>query len=123
MGWNQKRTTRNRGIRYRACYRDLRGQIQTAGTFSSKRNADKAWQKAETRLAEGRLGDPRRGRQTFHRYVTKEGLPPHVMEITTPEGYTHQPGKHIMPWFGPMRRKEIMANPGRGGGGDPQARG
>jgi len=123
MGWTQKRTTRNGGIRYRACYRDLRGQIQTAGTFSSKRNADKAWQKAETRLAEGRLGDPRRGRQTFHRYVTKEWLPHHVMEITTREGYTYQLGKHIMPWFGPMRMNEIMASHVREWVSDLQAKG
>ena len=108
MGWTQKRKTRDGEIRYRACYRDVRGRIQAAGTFSSKRDADKAWQKAETRLSEGRLGDPRRGRQTFHRYVTEEWLPHHVIEITTREAYTYQLNKHIMPWFGPMRMNEII---------------
>jgi integrase len=110
MGWTQKRKTKNGGVRYRASYRDLRGQIQTAGTFSSERAADRAWQKAETRLAEGRLGDPRRGRQTFRRYVTEEWLPNHVIEVTTRESYTYQLNKHIMPWFGPMRMNEIMAS-------------
>src|SRR5690242_11854467 len=110
MGWTQRRRTKNGGVRYRACYRDLRGQIQAAGTFSSEREADKAWQKAETRLAEGRLGDPRRGRQTFRRYVTEEWLPNHVIEVTTRESYTYQLNKHIMPWFGPMRMNEIMAS-------------
>ena len=81
-----------------------------AGTFSSKRDADTAWQRAETRLAEGRLGDPRRGRQTFRRYVTEEWLPNHVIEVSTREAYTYQLGKHIMPWFGPMRMNEIMAS-------------
>jgi integrase len=108
MGWTQKRKTRDGSIRYRACYRDVRGRIQAAGTFSSKRDADRARQKAEAGLSEGRLGDPRRGRQTFRRYVTEEWLPHHVMEITTREAYTYQLNKHIMPWFGPMRMNEIM---------------
>src|SRR5215468_6673935 len=86
MGWTHRRRTKNGGVRYRACYRDLRSQIQAAGTFSTEREVDRAWQRAETRLAEGRLGNPRRGRQTFRRYVTEEWLPHHVMETTTREG-------------------------------------
>jgi hypothetical protein len=93
---------------FRASYRDLRGQIQPAGTYSSRREADKTWQRAEARLAEGRVGDPRCGRQTFRRYVTEEWLPHHVMEVSTRESYTYQLNKHIMPWFGPMRMIEIM---------------
>jgi integrase len=108
MGWSQKRETKDGVDRYRACYRDLRGQIQSAGTFGKERDADKAWQRAEVKLAEGRLSDPRRGRQTFHRYVTEEWLPNHVMEVTTREAYTYQIGKHILPWFGPMKMNEIM---------------
>ena len=34
--------------------------------------------------------------------------PHHVIEVTTREAYTYQLGKHIMPWFGPMRMNEIM---------------
>src|SRR5260370_10965802 len=110
MGWTQRRSTKTGGVRYRACDRDLRGQIQAAGTFCTEREAVRAWRRAETRLAEGRLGNPRRGRQTFRRYVTEEWLPHHVMEATTREGYTYQLNKHIMPWFGPMRMNEIMAS-------------
>ena len=79
-----------------------------AGTFARKKDADRAWQAAEVRLAEGRLGDPRRGRQTFRRYVEEEWLPNHVMEATTREGYTYSIYKHLMPWFGPMRMNQIM---------------
>ena len=75
------------------------------------------------RLAEGRLGDPRRGRQTFRRYVTEEWLPHHVIEVTTREAYTYQLGKHIMPWFGPMRMNEIMASTVREWVTDLQAQG
>ena len=31
-----------------------------------------------------------------------------MMEASTREAYTYQLGKHIMPWFGPMRMNEIM---------------
>lgn len=108
MGYSQKRTGRNGKPRYTAVYHDMRGERRSAGTFSSKKDADRAWQKAEARLGEGRLSDPRRGRQTFRRYVTEEWLPHHVMEASTREGYTYQISKHLLPWFGPMKMNEIM---------------
>lgn len=108
MGWSRKRTGLKGQVRYTAYYRDARGKTTAAGTFSSKRDADKAWRMAEVRQAEGRVGDPRRGRQTFRQYVEGEWLPHHVMEITTREGYTYSIGKHILPWFGPMRMNQIM---------------
>ena len=108
MGYSKKRHGRNGKPRYTACYVDMRGSLRSAGTFSNKKDADKAWQQAETRMSEGRLNDPRRGRQTFRRYVTDEWLPHHVIEASTREAYTYQLGKHILPWFGAMRMNEIM---------------
>ena len=108
MGWTETRTDRNGNVRYIAKYRDIRGRKQSAGTYSNQREADKAWQKAEVKIAEGRVGDPRRGRQSFRRYVEEEWLPNHVMEPSTREGYTYQIGKHIMPWFGRMKMVEIL---------------
>ena len=108
MGYLKERST---GMAGRATPRatSMSGAtLRSAGTFSSKKAANKAWQKAEMKIAEGRLSDPRRGRQTFRRYVNEEWLPNHVMEVTTREAYTYQIGKHIMPWFGPMRMNEIM---------------
>src|ERR1022692_1999815 len=108
MGYSKKRIDRNGKARYTACYLDARGSLRSAGTFTNKKDSDKAWQKSETRVGEGRLNDPRRGRQSFRRYVTEEWLPNHVMEVTTREAYTYQIGKHILPWFGPMRMNQIM---------------
>jgi integrase len=108
MGYSKKRIGRDGKPRYTACYLDVRGASRSAGTFPNKKDADKAWQKAEAKLAEGRISDPRRGRQTFRRYVTEEWLPNHVIEATTREAYTYLIGKHILPWFGPMRMNEIM---------------
>src|SRR6185437_1709671 len=89
MGYSQKRAGRDGKPRYTAVYHDIRGERRSPGTFSNKKDSDKAWQKAELRLAEGRLGDPRRGRQTFRRYVTEEWLPNHVIEVSTRESYTY----------------------------------
>jgi integrase len=108
VGWSRKRLDQNGKERYTAYYRDARGKTCVVGTFAKKKDADHAWKTAEVRLAEGRLGDPRRGRQTFQRYVEVEWLPNHVMEATTREGYTYSIYKHIMPWFGPMRMNQIM---------------
>jgi integrase len=108
MGYSKKRIDRTGKARNTACYLDARGSLRSAGTFTSKKDAERAWQKAETRMGEGRLNDPRRGRQSFRRYVTEEWLPHHVIEASTREAYTYQIGKHILPWFGPMRMNEIM---------------
>jgi integrase len=108
MGYSQKRVGRDGKPRYTAVYHNMRGDRRSAGTFSNKKDSDKVWQQAELGQAEGRLSDPRRGRQVFHRYVTEEWLPHHVIEATTREAYTYQLNKHIMPWFGPMRMNEIM---------------
>lgn len=108
MGWSRQRVDSRGRARFTAYYRDIRGQTQTAGTFTNERAANKAWQAAEVRVSEGRLGDPRRGRRTFESYVMGEWFPNHVIEVTTRESYASQIGKHIMPWFGPMKMNEIL---------------
>jgi integrase len=108
MGFSRRRADRDGKIRYTAYYTDLRGRQRSAGTFSNKKQADKAWQGAETRIESGRIGDPRRGKQTFERYVRDTWLPNHVMEITTRERYTGCLEKHIIPWFGPMKMVEVL---------------
>ncbi len=95
-------------VRYTALYRDLRGRQRSAGTFTTEKQADRAWQRAEARLAEGRVGNPRRGRQTFRAYVEGEWLPNHVIEATTRQCYTYVLNRHLLPELGPMRMAEIM---------------
>src|SRR5215470_5738886 len=97
-----------RKIRDAAVYRDLKGRQRSAGTFGAKRQADKAWQRAEAVIALGRVGDPARGRQSFRRYVEEVWLPNHEMEPTTRQRYTCCLYKHIMPGFGPMRMIDVL---------------
>src|SRR5258706_16479512 len=99
MGFARRREDSDGRVRWAAIYRDLRGRIRSAGTFTTEKAADRAWQRAEFRIAEGRVGDPRRGRMSFRRYVEEEWLPNHVMEASTREGYTYSINKHIIPWF------------------------
>jgi integrase len=108
MGYSRVRTGRDGVRRYTAYYWDIRGRERSAGTFSSRKEADRAWQREETKVAEGRAGDPRRGRQTFERYVWDEWLPCHVMELRTRENYIYYLDRRIIPEFGPMRMVEIL---------------
>ena len=110
VGFSRKRVGRAGKPRYTAYYVDVRGTERSAGTYGSEKQADKAWQRAEAKIAEGRGGDPARGRQTFQRYVEVEWLPHHQMEPTTREGYTYSIYAHIMDTFGPMRMREILPN-------------
>jgi integrase len=108
MGFARKRVGKDGKPRYTAIYVDLRGAIRSAGTFTSEKTADRAWQKAEVELRQGRVGDPARGRQTFRRYVEERWLPNHVLEPTTREKYTYYLGAHILPELGPMRMADIF---------------
>lgn len=108
MGYSRSRTGRDGRPRYTAYYWDIRGRERSAGTFAGRKDADKAWQREEAKVAEGRSGDPRRGRQTFERYVRDEWLPSHVMELRTRENYVYYLDRRIMPEFGPMRMVEIL---------------
>ncbi len=108
MGFTRRRTGRNGIVRYQALYDDVKGHRRSAGTFAKAKDADKAWQRAEARMAERRMGNPSRGRQRFRTYVLEEWLPNHQMEARTRENYSYYLDRHILPWFGSMRMIEIM---------------
>ena len=82
-GFSRKRADEDGRPRYTAYYRDAKDRECSAGTLPNKKDADKAWQRAEAKIAEGRLGDPGRGRQTFQAYVEQVWLPGHQIEAST----------------------------------------
>jgi integrase len=94
--------------RYTAIYEDAKGKRHSIGTFSSKKEANRKWHDAEAKVAEGRLGDPRRGRMTFRSYVELTWLPNHQIEVTTRERYTSTIKRHLMPEFGQARMIDIL---------------
>ncbi len=75
---------------------------------TSRRAANRAWQRAESDLTTGRLGDLKRGRQTLRHYVEKEWFPNHVIEAKTRENYTYILNRYILPELGSMRMVEIL---------------
>jgi len=108
MGFARKRTGRDGKPRYTAYYLDIRGQERSAGTFSNKKDANEAWKKAEGEVRAGKQGDPGRGRQTFQAYVQDKWLPHHLLEPGVRHNYAGQITKHLMPFFGPMKMRDIM---------------
>ncbi len=108
MGFSRKRTGRDGKSRYTAYYLDIRGQERSAGTFSNKKDANDAWKIAEAGVRAGKQGDPRRGKQTFEGYVLDKWLPHHLLEPGVSGNYAGQIRKHLMPFFGPMKMRDIM---------------
>ena len=94
--------------RFVSLYRDAKGRQRSAGTYSTEKLAERAWQRAEDRLAEGRLGDPRRGKRPLRRYVEDEWLPQHRLEARTRETYTYYLNRYILPHLGSMRLVEVL---------------
>ena len=61
MGSTRERIGSDGGVRYTALYGDLKGRQQSAGTFTTQRQADRAWQRAESKVALGQSGNPAAG--------------------------------------------------------------
>lgn len=87
MGWSRRRTGQEGKARYQATYRDGQGRVRTPGTYTNRKDADRAWLQAELVLAQGRLGGADTGKLTFARYVNEIWFPNHVLEPSTREGY------------------------------------
>ena len=62
MGQSRKRIGGDGKPRYTAYYDDVTGRRRSASTFASRRDADKARQRAEAKTAEGRHTDAGRSR-------------------------------------------------------------
>lgn len=108
MGFSRKRIGQDGKPRYTAYYLDIRGQERSAGTFSNKKDANDAWKDAEAQVRAGKQGDPGRGRQTFQTYVLEKWLPHHLLEPGVRSNYAGQIKKHLIPFFGPMKMRDIL---------------
>jgi hypothetical protein len=108
MGFVRMRQGLDGTVRHQALYDDVKGRRRSAGTFTTEKAATRAWQRAEDQIAQGRLGNPRRGQQQLGRYVVEEWLPHHQMEARTRENYTYYLDRHILPALGSMRMIEIL---------------
>jgi integrase len=108
VGWVSRKTGRDGRIRYTAMFRGLTGDPQSAGTFGNRREASRAWQRAEVDLAAGRVLDRRQGMRTLGQYALETWLPNHVVEATTRQGYRYLLHRYIVPELGDRKMAEIM---------------
>ena len=108
MGFSRRRPSHDGKPRYTAYYLDIRDRQRSAGTFGRKKDAEDAWKNAEAAIRAGRRGDPSRGKRLFEDYVLAEWLPHHQLEPGVRSEYARQIRKHLRPFFGPMKMREIM---------------
>jgi hypothetical protein len=85
MGFTRPRMGRNGVAGCQALYGDVTGHRRSTGTFTTEKDAGKAWQRAEARMSGGRMGNPSRGRRRFRTYVLEEWFPNHQIEARTRE--------------------------------------
>ena len=86
MSWVQKRVGGDGSIRYTATYRDPAGRGRSAGTFTSRREAERAGRRTESKVEDGSWLDRSAGRITFHDYVEQVWWPSRHLEVSTKAG-------------------------------------
>ena len=69
MAWVKVRFTNAGDKRFIACYRDREGRQRSAGTYSSRRAAERAGDREEANVGQGTWHDHSRGQVTFAEYV------------------------------------------------------
>ena len=94
--------------RFVACYRDPDGRQCSAGTYSSRRAAERAANREEAKVREGAWHDHSRGQVTFTEYVETVWLPSKQVETSTLAAYRSYLDKHFIPVFGRRPMGKIL---------------
>ena len=97
MAWIKVRVTDDGDKRFVACYRDPEGRQRSAGTYSSRRAAERAAHREEAKVRDGAWHDHSRGQVTFAEYVETVWLPSKHVETSTLAAYRSYLDKHFIP--------------------------
>ena len=108
MAWIKTRTTDDGDTRFVACYRDPEGRQRSAGTYSSRRAAERAAHREEAKVRDGAWHDHSRGQVTFGEYVETVWLPSKQVETSTRAAYRSYLDKHFIPTFGRRPMGKIL---------------
>jgi integrase len=84
------------------------GTQRSAGTYATRRQAERAAHRAESTVEMGSWIRPSAGRITFRDYVEKVWLPSRHVEISTLAGYRSYLDKHFLPFFGGQQMAAIL---------------
>jgi integrase len=91
-----------------ACYRDPEGRQRSAGTYSSRRAAERAAHREEAKVRDGAWPDHTRAQVTFAEYVETVWLPSKHVETSTLAAYRSYLDKHFISTFGPRPMGKIL---------------
>ena len=105
---SKTRVTDDGDKRFVACYRDPEGRQRSAGTYSSRRAAERAANREEAKVREGAWHDHSRGQVTFAEYVETVWLPSKQVETSTLAAYRSYLDKHFIPTFGRRPMGKIL---------------
>jgi len=108
MAWIKTRVTDDGDTRFVACYRDPEGRQRSAGTFSSRRAAERAANREEAKVRDGAWHDHSRGQVTFAEYVQTVWLPSKQVETSTLAAYRSYLDRHFIPTFGRRPMGKIL---------------
>ena len=108
MAYAKRRVTNDGRVRYTGVYVDPTGRDRSAGTFDSKRVAERAARGAENAIIEGRWIDPTDGKITFRRYVEEQWWPSRHLELHSKAAYRSYLDRHFLPFFGDMPMQAIL---------------
>ena len=108
MAWVKERISDDGDKRFVACYRDPEGRQRSAGTYSSRRAAERAGNREEAKVREGSWHDHSRGQVTFADYVETVWLPSKHVETSTLAAYRSYLDKHFIPTFGRRPMGKIL---------------
>jgi integrase len=95
------------GTRFMAMYVDPDGHKRSAGSYSTRREAQRAGHREEQKVLAGAWHDTSLGDVLFRDYVEIEWLPHKHLEATTRAAYVSYLNKHFYPFFGHRRLNQI----------------
>src|SRR4051794_21140549 len=108
MAWIKTRTTDDGDTRFVACYRDPEGRQRSAGTYATRRAAERAAHREEAKVRDGAWHDHSRGQVTFAEYVETVWLPSKHVETSTLAAYRSYLDQHFIPTFGTRPMGKIL---------------
>ena len=110
MAYAEKKTLKGGKVVYYAVYTGPDGRRRTAGSFTNKRDAEKAADAQESTIRDGAWVDPTNSKTTFKEYVDTYYWPTTVhLEVSTRTAYRFYLDKHFLPEF--EHRQMRLINP------------
>jgi integrase len=107
MGRTLQRVGKGGDRKFTAYFRDENGVERSAGTFTVRREAERAWRRREHDVAAGERRRQEVARQSLARYARESWFPAHVCEAATRQSYAFWLERYVLPLFGEVRLERI----------------